>query len=80
ATQSLLNVGLNDVTVEGLARQTGDRLYALQCYLDYLEEYGQLVYAIPSESFTEISSHVKGRDETELELTITEFKYLIEGE
>ncbi|OMF55093.1 putative PEP-binding protein [Paenibacillus sp. FSL R5-0766] len=79
-TQSLLNVGLNDVTVEGLARQTGDRLYALQCYLDYLKEYGQLVYAIPSESFTEISSHVKGRDETELELSITKFKYLIEGE
>ncbi|WP_180361765.1 putative PEP-binding protein [Paenibacillus sp. BGI2013] len=80
ATRSLLNVGLNDITVEGLARQTGDRLYALQCYLDYLKEYGQLVYAIPSEFFTEISSHVKGRDETELELTITEFKYLIEGE
>ncbi|MCL6659124.1 putative PEP-binding protein [Paenibacillus amylolyticus] len=80
ATRSLLNVGLNDVTVEGLARQTGDRLYALQCYLDYLKEYGQLVYAIPSEFFTEISSHVKGRDETELELTITQFKYLIEGE
>ncbi|WP_340401661.1 putative PEP-binding protein [Paenibacillus sp. FSL H8-0079] len=79
STQSLLNVGLNDVTVEGLARQTGDRLYALQCYLDYLEEYGQLVYAIPSEFFTKISSHVKGRDETELELTITEFKYLIEA-
>ncbi|MGV2965439.1 putative PEP-binding protein [Paenibacillus sp. FSL H8-0317] len=80
ATATLLNVGLNDVTVEGLARQTGDRLYALQCYLDYLKEYGQLVYAIPSESFTEISSHVKGRDETELELSITKFKYLIEGE
>ncbi|WP_339300926.1 putative PEP-binding protein [Paenibacillus sp. FSL R5-0623] len=79
-TRSLLNVGLNDVTVEGLARQTGDRLYALQCYLDYLKEYGQLVYAIPSEFFTEISSHVKGRDETELELSITKFKYLIEGE
>lgn len=79
-TRSLLNVGLNDATVEGLARQTGDRLYALRCYLDYLKEYGQLVYAIPSEFFTEISSHVKGRDETELELTITQFKYLIEGE
>lgn len=79
STQSLLNVGLNDVTVEGLARQTGDRLYALQCYLDYLKEYGQLVYAIPSEFFTEISSHVKGRDEVELELTITELKYLIEA-
>ncbi|PQP81085.1 hypothetical protein C0Q44_21840 [Paenibacillus sp. PCH8] len=79
ATQSLLNVGLNDVTVEGLARQTGDRLYALQCYLDYLKEYGQLVYGIPSEFFTEISSHVKGLDEAELELTITEFKYLMEA-
>ncbi|NMI07388.1 hypothetical protein HF638_25680 [Paenibacillus sp. SZ31] len=79
STQSLLNVGLNDVTVEGLARQTGDRLYALQCYLDYLKEYGQLVYAIPSEFFTEISSHVKGQDEAELELTITELKYLIEA-
>ncbi|WP_340016803.1 putative PEP-binding protein [Paenibacillus sp. FSL K6-1318] len=79
STQSLLNVGLNDVTVEGFARQIGDRLYALQCYLDYLKQYGQLVYAIPSEFFTEISSHVKGQDEAELELTITEFKYLIEA-
>ncbi|WP_458126561.1 putative PEP-binding protein [Paenibacillus sp. Z3-2] len=79
-TQSLLNVGLNDNTVEGLARQAGNRLYALQCYLDYLREYGQLVYGIPSEFFKEISSDVKGLDEVErLELTITEFKYLIEA-
>lgn len=77
-TQSLLNVGLNDVTVEGLARQTGDRLYALQCYLDYIKEYGQLVYGMSSALFTGISCHVKGRDEAELELTITEWKHLIE--
>lgn len=78
-TQSLLNVGLNDVTVEGLARQTGNRLHALQCYLDYLKEYGQLVYGMSSEFFTGVTSHVKGRDEAQLELTITEFKYLIEA-
>ncbi|MEK4661327.1 putative PEP-binding protein [Priestia sp. FSL H7-0729] len=79
AINSLLNVGLNDVTVEGLARQTGDRLHALRCYLDYLKEYGQLVYGMSSEIFTGVSSHDKGRDEAELELTIMELKYLIEA-
>ncbi|MGN7412496.1 putative PEP-binding protein [Paenibacillus sp. SAF-068] len=77
ATQSLLNVGLNDVTVEGLARQTGDRLHALQHYLEYLMEYGQLVYGMSSEFFTGVTSHVKGRDEAGLELAIREFKYII---
>lgn len=79
AIHPLLSVGLNDVTVEGLARHTGNRLYALQCYLHYLKEYGQLIHGIPSEFFTEISSNVKDGDEAELELIITEFKYLIEA-
>lgn len=78
ATKSLLNVGLNDATVEGLARQTGDRLYALQCYLNWLQQYGQLVHGIPYASFTKMTSDFKGIDEAQLELAITEYKRLIE--
>ncbi|CAI6038270.1 hypothetical protein PAECIP112173_00906 [Paenibacillus sp. JJ-100] len=39
-------VGLNDYTVEGFARQTGNRLYALQCYLTALQHYGHMVHGI----------------------------------
>ncbi|MCM3132239.1 hypothetical protein M3629_05545 [Paenibacillus polysaccharolyticus] len=40
-------VGLNDDTVEDLARQTGNRFCALQCYLALLQQYGHMVHGIP---------------------------------
>src|SRR5262249_59632080 len=39
----ILNVGLNDVSVEGLARATGNEWFAHDCYRRLLEMYGETV-------------------------------------
>ncbi|MCW3791933.1 hypothetical protein OM416_10095 [Paenibacillus sp. LS1] len=75
---ALLHVGLNDVTVEGLARQTNDRRYALNCYRILLQDYGQLVHGIPYSLFEEKLGDLSILDEAKLEFAITEYKQLIE--
>ncbi|MFC9708266.1 putative PEP-binding protein [Paenibacillus sp. NPDC056933] len=78
ASHALLHVGLNDVTVEGLARQTNDRQYALNCYRILLEDYGQLVHDIPYALFEEKLGDISILDEAKLEFAIAEYKRLIE--
>ncbi|KOY17320.1 putative PEP-binding protein [Paenibacillus xylanivorans] len=78
ASHALLHVGLNDVTVEGLARQTNDREYALNCYRILLQDYGQLVHDIPYALFEEKLEDISILDEAKLEFAIAEYKRLIE--
>ncbi|HEY5659204.1 MAG TPA: pyruvate, phosphate dikinase [Gaiellaceae bacterium] len=40
---TILNVGLNDVSVEGLARATGNEWFAHDCYRRLIEMYGETV-------------------------------------
>jgi pyruvate,orthophosphate dikinase len=40
---TILNVGLNDVSVQGLARATGNEWFAYDCYRRLLEMYGETV-------------------------------------
>ncbi|WP_164848685.1 putative PEP-binding protein [Paenibacillus sp. DCT19] len=75
---SFLYVGLNDVTVEGLAEQTQDRCYALYCYRSLLQDFGYLVHGIPYELFGESVGEPEIQDELELERIITEHKIIIE--
>lgn len=74
-------VGLNDETVEGLAHQTGNRFYALQCYLAVLQRYGQMVYGIPYKMTlakpSDLEPYFSG--EAELESLIEERKGLIQA-
>ncbi|MFE6073510.1 putative PEP-binding protein [Paenibacillus sp. NPDC057886] len=78
ASHVLLHVGLNDVTVEGFARQTNDRQYALNCYRILLQDYGQLVHDIPYALFEEKLEDISILDEANLEFAIAEYKRLIE--
>ncbi|WP_181586510.1 putative PEP-binding protein [Paenibacillus taichungensis] len=78
ASHALLYVGLNDVTVEGFARQTNDRQYALNCYRILLQDYGQLVHDIPYTLFEEKWGDISILDEAKLEFAIAEYKRLIE--
>jgi len=49
---SILNVGLNDESVEGLARSTGNEEFARDCYRRLIQMFGETVDDIPHESFT----------------------------
>ncbi len=46
---TVLNVGLNRATVEGLAKQTGDRRFALDSYRRFIQMYGETVRGIAFE-------------------------------
>jgi len=50
---TILNLGLNDETLEGLKRQTGDERFALDAYRRFLEMYGEIALGIEKEVFSE---------------------------
>ncbi len=51
---TVLNLGLNDKTLEGLAQKAGDRRFALDCYRRLIHMFGDVVLKIPKEKFEKI--------------------------
>ena len=47
---TILNLGLNDLTVEGLAALTGDRRFAYDCYRRFIHMYADVVLEVRAES------------------------------
>src|SRR5437763_8341755 len=48
---TVLNLGLNDVSRQGLARQTSDERFAYDSYRRFVMMYGRIVLGIPGEEF-----------------------------
>jgi pyruvate,orthophosphate dikinase len=59
---SILNVGLNDESVEGLARSTGNEEFARDCYRRLIQMFGETVDDIPHESFSVDDSFERARE------------------
>jgi pyruvate,orthophosphate dikinase len=59
---SILNVGLNDESVEGLARSTGNEEFARDCYRRLIQMFGETVDDIPHESFSVDDSVERARE------------------
>ena len=83
---TVLNLGLNDETVEGLALLTGDRRFALDAYRRFISMFGQIVMGVESEKFVRVLERVKmqtpgGRDTDltpeQLEAIIRAYKRII---
>jgi pyruvate,orthophosphate dikinase len=49
---TILNVGLNDESVGGLARSTGNEEFARDCYRRLIQMFGETVDGIPHDSFS----------------------------
>lgn len=56
---TILNLGLNDATVETVARITGDERFAYDCYRRLLQMYGDVVCEIPKSRFEDCINEVK---------------------
>ena len=56
---TLLNIGLGDSTLGGLARQQGDERFALDAYRRVLQMYGTVVRGIGAERFQYLLSDLK---------------------
>ncbi len=50
---TILNLGLNDETVEGLARLTQDPRFAYDAYRRFIQMFGDVVMGVPREEFEE---------------------------
>jgi pyruvate,orthophosphate dikinase len=49
--ETILNLGLNDVTVLGLAQQSGSARFAYDSYRRFIQMYGDVVLGVPFASF-----------------------------
>ena len=49
--ETILNLGLNDVTVQGLARSTGSARFAYDAYRRFIHMYADVVLGVPGASF-----------------------------
>ncbi len=52
--ETILNLGLNDLTVEGLARQSGNAGFAWDSYRRFVQMYGAVVFDLSKKPFEEI--------------------------
>ncbi|MBM3544032.1 MAG: pyruvate, phosphate dikinase [Alphaproteobacteria bacterium] len=86
---TVLNLGLNDQTVEGLARRSGDRRFAYDTYRRFIQMYGDVVLGIDHELFEEILENYKNLKGIEYDTDLTaedwldiigRFKALVENE
>src|SRR5205814_3934139 len=50
---TVLNLGLNDDTVQGLIQQSGNPRFAYDCYRRFVQMYGDVVLGLKPESKTE---------------------------
>jgi len=56
---TVLNLGLNDATVEGLVTASGDARFAWDSYRRFIQMYGSVVLGVDHHRFEEIIEHVK---------------------
>jgi pyruvate, orthophosphate dikinase len=86
---TVLNLGLNDVTVKALAEKSGDRRFALDSYRRFITMYSDVVLGIEHSSFEEILDELKDRNgytldtdlnADDLEKLVTQYKARVEEE
>ncbi|MCF6197393.1 MAG: pyruvate, phosphate dikinase, partial [Emcibacter sp.] len=56
---TVLNLGLNDVTVEGLAKQSGDARFAYDSYRRFIQMYSDVVLGVDHYNFEELLEILK---------------------
>lgn len=68
---TVLNLGLNDITVEGLAKKSGNRRFAYDSYRRFIQMYSNVVLELEHHMFEDILETFKEvndyKDDTELE-------------
>ena len=76
---TILNLGLNDQSVEGLATRTNNRRFAMDSYRRFIQMFGDVVQEIPKEKFDKIfdgRKELKGA-KFDVELTAEDLEEII---
>jgi pyruvate,orthophosphate dikinase len=76
---TVLNLGLNDESVVGLATQTSDERFAFDSYRRFVQMYGRIVLNIPSEELDgPLEAHKEHTGASDAELVAADLKDLVE--
>ena len=83
---TVLNLGLNDASVEGLATRTGNERFAWDCYRRFLQMFGSVVLGLEKRDFEHVLEAFKhrrraksdqGLTTADLQGLVREFKMLV---
>ena len=69
---TVLNLGLNDVTVEGLAAMTGNRRFAYDAYRRFVSMFGSVVMGVKRERFESALDEEKQRSHASNDTDVSE--------
>ena len=75
---TVLNIGMNDKTAEGMAKLTGDERFVFDAYRRLVEMFGEVVLGIPDEHFEDPLKEYKAKKgvKSDTELTAEDWKAL----
>jgi len=78
---TILNLGLNDVAVEGLAKKTGNDRFAYDSYRRFIQMFGDVVMEIKKSNFDAVFDGQKKKAgvEFDVDLTTEDLKEVIKG-
>jgi pyruvate,orthophosphate dikinase len=78
--ETILNLGLNDRTVVGLAQQSGNPRFAYDSYRRFIQMYGDVVLGVPIQSFEHLlaAKRMTAGVATDAELTEDALRNLVE--
>jgi pyruvate,orthophosphate dikinase len=73
---TVLNIGLNDETAQGMIRLTGDARFVYDAYRRLVQMFGSVVMDVPDEYFENVITEVRDRRgvESDAELTAEDWK------
>jgi pyruvate,orthophosphate dikinase len=69
---TILNLGLNDKTVEGLKERTGNGRFAFDSYRRFIQMFGNVVLEIPKEEFEKKFEQIKEKKHAHLDTELDE--------
>ncbi len=77
---TILNLGMNDATAEGLAKKTGNARFAYDCYRRFIQMFGEVALNIHMEKFDHIfdSRKAKKKIKADTDLTAEDLESIIE--
>jgi pyruvate,orthophosphate dikinase len=77
--ETILNLGLNDQTVEGLTRLSGNPRFAWDSYRRFVQMYGSVVFDLPKKPFEQILEEHKHRCgiERDIDLPVEEMQAIV---
>ncbi|WP_198038548.1 pyruvate, phosphate dikinase [Skermanella stibiiresistens] len=76
---TVLNLGLNDETVEGLAARTGDARFAFDTYRRFIQMYGAVVMGLDHGDFEDILETIRHKRRLDSELDADDCRALVQA-